>query len=332
MTKQKPLKIIGIKCGKKYYITRYEEGYYGPYHSLKNYIINGDKPTESFHDKWSVLKSKLKTIQEKQNVPNDNYRYELKNTDLANDKIPLTFDCETVEREDNDSYDRYWKDEYNELSSLYKLVYDEHEPILVDVPFEYEELMSIKGDIHQEGFSFSADNCKITEDSLVFPVINQVLYPNILLPTKTCRLPIDKTYKIILAHIQEHIDGKYAYISENYNDHFTVKKRISFEDPEEYTVNVNAMYSRRKPKYEKRYRTHRDVTLFTLNNNKNCKYGVTVNPFVGENQTDLKNKIETFLKELMEHVNAPVVDCPHCNGDGVVYETKDVKELVAKGK
>ena len=40
--------------------------------------------------------------------------------------------------------------------------------------------------------------------------------------------------------------------------------------------------------------------------------------FTGENQDDLKQKIDAYCEDLIKFINEPIVDCPHCKGRGVV--------------
>jgi DNA-directed RNA polymerase subunit RPC12/RpoP len=42
--------------------------------------------------------------------------------------------------------------------------------------------------------------------------------------------------------------------------------------------------------------------------------------FRGKTQEDLKNNIDSYCKKLIEFINEPVVDCPHCKGRGIVDE------------
>jgi hypothetical protein len=50
------------------------------------------------------------------------------------------------------------------------------------------------------------------------------------------------------------------------------------------------------------------------------KYPVIKNGFSGENEEDLEDNISKYLNNLMAHINKPFVDCPTCEGAGVVLE------------
>jgi hypothetical protein len=79
----------------------------------------------------------------------------------------------------------------------------------------------------------------------------------------------------------------------------------------------------RKQKLVKRYRDKRDVVIFEMCPAKVYSGYTPIAPFKGKNQKDLQKVIKKYLKDLMEMINAPVVDCPHCKGSGVTWEKKD---------
>src|SRR5690606_15220463 len=112
------------------------------------------------------------------------------------------------------------------------------------------------------------------------------------------------------------IDPKYAEITSDYDFCLTVKKKIEIE-PEEYRVNINAAYSRRKPKYETRFNRSRSVEIYKTSPEGYQGYP-TVDNFTGKDADDLKKNVDNFLEELMKKINEPLVECGCCKGKGVV--------------
>ena len=75
---------------------------------------------------------------------------------------------------------------------------------------------------------------------------------------------------------------------------------------------------KRKAKYETRYRRYREIEIFSATPKMN-KYGdKVVTGFRGESQENLLQNIDTYLSDLMDFINEPVADCPHCKGRGVI--------------
>ncbi len=165
-------------------------------------------------------------------------------------------------------------------------------------------------------------------------LIDKIVFPRIICESKPVRFTSKQTYDIIQEYVRCHIDGKFAEITSDYNFCFTVQKRIILDKEKAYTVNVNAWLPRkRKAKYETRYRKHRLVQIFemTSENDKYKEYPV-IQGFQGKNVTDLQNKIDNYLKNLIEFINEPLVDCPECGGTGVTqkWQPKNISEKLSK--
>ena len=81
--------------------------------------------------------------------------------------------------------------------------------------------------------------------------------------------------------------------------------------------------TKKKPKYETRYRKSREVEVFNMTSAKDKYNNYTIiKGFEGNSEEDLKNKIDTYLEELMAIINEPLHDCPHCKGMGVILNDK----------
>jgi hypothetical protein len=68
---------------------------------------------------------------------------------------------------------------------------------------------------------------------------------------------------------------------------------------------------------ETRYRLNRRVQVFEMAPKPYQKYTV-IKPFEGTSYENMMESVETYLSDLIEEINKPLVDCPNCNGMGVI--------------
>ena len=57
------VKIIGIKCKDKFFVTKVVDSDYRPYYFLEHLIINGNPVKKTFHSSWGVIESEPKIVQ-----------------------------------------------------------------------------------------------------------------------------------------------------------------------------------------------------------------------------------------------------------------------------
>jgi hypothetical protein len=273
--------------------------------SLSSLRINGESPEKTFDKSWVYLFSKPLCVE--RFVPGQlvNKRYELKDPEMASDHIPLVLPKdEVIECCD---YECEWKEEYAHLQSLYEFKEDKEKDSWDEVPFSFEVVM--QADTSSGGTPFSypiqrgqwkADGfVTCTEQDVINQGIDRILWPPVLLKDKPSKLSSDNTYKIIRKHVQDNINPRVAVITSDYDFCFTVKKKINRE---------------KSP-----YRRDRNVEVFEMTNASKKYRGYTViQGFEGKSHKDLKDNIDTFLDDLMNKINEPLVECPHCSGVGVV--------------
>ena len=246
--------------------------------------------------------------------------------DVNTEKRKEIFKDITEEYED---YSWIFKDEFSHLRSLYKEVSDPQSNVMEEVKFEIVAQVKIDEVDEYKGFSFpvykgnwkSDGEAEITEKDAAHQLLDRLAFPDLILPTRPCKLTSKQTYDIIRKHVVENIDGKYAKVTSDYDFCFTVKKVIPLAEQVEYTVDVNAFYPRRKPKYQKRYQDTREVEIFEMTSAEHKYKGYTViEPFVGNNEEELGENIRKYLKGLMDYINEPLKECKHCNGKGVILD------------
>ena len=325
------LNIIAVKFGVRYFITNDTVKGYNRYINLNDYIINGNVPKKSFHTSWNEVSNSVRLVQRKALPKQINHRIELIDP-IMKTKVGL---LQSVPREDAMYYDEdsgwLWQDNYKMYSSMYKQEYDMSEGILEEVKFKFEVIMEVDDMIIPTDFSFSIQKTQwareglreVNPNDITHQLLDRMIFPEILLPTRPCSLSLKETYEIVRQYVKQHINYDVASITSDYDFCFTVKKKIPLSEDEKYTVNVN-MFTKKKEKLVVKYRSFRDVVCYEATPSGYTHYPM-IEEFKGDNQEDLKNKINAYCEALVDHINEPVTDCPECKGRGVI-----VKELVYK--
>jgi hypothetical protein len=318
-------KIIGIKCQNKFYITELVDNRYNPYISVEQFLFDGFRPKTTFHSEWVVVSEEPKLIQEYKKQPNINFRYQLIDKNMVSSHTPYTL--KRVDAlEDGDR--PIWKEKFALYRSMYEICSDEQPDILIDIDFRYETVMEVAEIKEFEEFDYDVEETrwerrgsrKITEGDIQHQLLDEIVFPNILLPSRPCLLTSQQTFAIVRQYVKQHINYDVASITLDFNFCFTVKKKIPLSEPTKYTVDVNnSMFSsrKRKPKYEARYKSEREAECFEMAPEPYQKYTV-INGFRGEDQNDLKHKIDTYCKSLILFINTPIRDCPRCEGSGII--------------
>lgn len=330
-SKGNELKIVGIKTKNGYLISDQPSSDYHSSH-LADYFINGVKLKESFHKHWYKSDEEPIKIERKQSQSNINHRYILIDESLESDKFPLMFKREEVAYYDEDDCSWSWCGSYSHLRSLYKQIYDEQPEIMVGVDFSYETILELDEVKEFNGFSYPVQRTRYTSDGLTTvtnkdasnQLLDKILFPKPVLSMLPTKLSSDQFYKIIREHVKQNINNKAAQITSDYDFCFTVKKKIqlntAIKHENETLKNNGRSYKNRKINVS--YQNVRTIEIFEMTNASNKYKGYTPIPEItGTDVDDLKNKIDTYLSDLMGMINDPLKDCPHCEGLGVLEST-----------
>jgi len=329
------MKIVAIKCEDKYYVAQEEKENYRKYNSdgLCRLFFDGALPKKSCHKNWLILKGVPKKIEKLVSQPDINHRYVLIDEDMQSDKAPMVLEKDVVTHI-VDGYTE-WRDEYSKLRSLYREESDKQDDVNEAVEFEWVLLMEVKEVREYEGFAYDVQKTqwanegttKLKEGEVQHQLIDKIIFPDILLPARPCEFTSGQTYRIVRQYIKQHMNYEVAEITSDYNFCFTVKKKIALAVVEKYMVDVNLWHKRRKPKHETRYRNSRLVEVFAMTFSPENYGGYEpIKGFRGDNQEDLKKKIDSYCKALVKTINEPLNDCPDCRGMGVVLNKKKDKE------
>lgn len=320
------MKIVTIKTKKGYYITDNLDNDTYFQSRLGILFFDGDKPQQTFHKDWYFIPFQPVKIEKLVSQPSINHRYELIDKSMTSNKLPLVFQSKEVLTEKGE-----WATAYKYLESLYKFTFDPQPDILENVEFTFEVILELDEIQEFNGFSYPAQRTKyiheglitITQQDVQYQLLDKILFPSLVLPSLPCQLTSEQSYKIVRQYIKQHINFDVARISSDYNFCFAVEKLVVRQKP--YTKKTETLNAKGRSYKKKQYRKHyiksRAVRVFEMTwTPENYRDYTPIQSFQGENWEDLETNIDTYCKELVELINTPLKECPHCNGMGVVEE------------
>lgn len=325
------LKLIAIKTDRGYYITDNinNDGYYRT--EIKTLKFDGEKPKTTFHKDWFIIKKFPKSVMREKDRPSINKRYELDAPEMFPKLKKIYNGNEVIINEpcsEND-YTREITEEFRKIASLYTYKDESGEMIYEPIEFEFEIIGRMKNISDNTPFAYEVENeadygktYNIYNNDIVRNLIDKIVTPPILIHLKPCSLTSHDSYKIIRQYVKQNIDLSVAKITSDYNFCFTVQKVIGLAEEEEYTMTQN-LFSKRKTKYITKYRNSREVKIFEMGWSPRCYEGYTpIKGFKGKDEKDLKKNVDKYLKDLINRINEPLVECKHCNGMGVILQEK----------
>lgn len=321
------LTILCVKTDKGCFISdcTATTGYDYNYHTNKvnNFFFDGKQPTGTYYPNWFYIENYPTTIQRKVSGAYVNKRYELIDTTLESEKMPLVI---PYEEESN----------YNSsvIESLYHYTYDREPDYMANVTCDIQVVCEIDDYNFPPKFEYSAiTRCDfsdrkytITNANVQHQLLDKMIFPAVLLHERPCKFTSKQMYDMTRQYILEHIDNSVAKITSNYNFCFEVKKLIPLIEPETITyTNIFARTKRERNKIRTTIKKYDEVSIFEMTPaNENYK-GYTIIPeMYANNETELMEKVDTWLTNLMELINKPLCQCPHCQGTGYI---DDVKKL-----
>jgi len=319
--------IIAIKTDDGFFIQTAKESYRRG-SGLSHLFFDGETPGKTFHPHWDKIQSLPGHVEKELPAKRTNHRYELIDPTMASDKIPDVFVREDAAVQDRDGY-WAWKTEYAHLESLYKLKYDETPAGKETVEYTLEISLEVSGIKEYADFSYPVQRTEWSHEGLTtltpkdakHQVLDRILFPEIILKSKPCEFTSEQSYKIVRQHIKAHIDPKVAEITSDYNFCFTVKKLVGLQNPYETKHEILTLRGKsyKNKQYRSSYVKSRHVEVFEMTHTGSNYKGYTpIRGFRGKDQGDLKEAIDEYLAELMAMINAPLHDCPACDGMGVI--------------
>ena len=321
------MKLYMIKTDTRCFITTCTPSEWGSTYAksykLKELLFDGEHAKPTYLPEWYVIDSYPTKI-EKKGVVYDYRKYVLKDEYKG---------CVGFEEEID--YDDRFKFEH-EIDSFYNYEYQKREvnqevndlEIEVIIELENFNLPTIEyiayGGTKNNGFWDKEYD--ITNKDIEHQLIDKMMFPDILLSERPCKLTSKQMYDITRAYIKDNIDNKYASISSDYDFCFEVEKKIKKYTPEEVTYyNIFARTKKQRNTPHTKIVKYRNETIFKMTNSISKYNGYPIiEEMTAKNETELKEKVDAWLSNLIEKINEPLVECPHCNGLGVISEIKEI--------
>lgn len=321
------MKLYMIKTNTKCFITTCNPKEWGETYAksygLKELLFDGEYAKPTYLPEWYVIDLYPAKI-EKKGVVYDYRKYVLKDEY----KGCLGF------KEEIDYDDRFNFE--HDIDSFYNYEYQKREVNQEVDNLEIEVIMELENfnlpTIEYKAYGATNMNAywdgeyNITNKGVRHQLIDKIMFPDILLPERPCKFTSKQMYDITRAYIKDNINNKYATISSDYDFCFEVKKKIKKYTPEEVTYyNIFARTKKQRNTPHKKIVKYREETIFKMTNSKSKYDGYPIiEEMTAKNETELKEKVDTWLSNLIEKINEPLVECPHCNGLGVINEIKEI--------
>lgn len=319
------LTILCIKTNKGCFISdcTVTSGYYYDYHKteLKDLLFDGKKPSDTYYKNWYYIEQYPNSIQKEMPGEYINKRYELIDESLESEKIPHIIPS-GEEREYN----------WDAIGSLYSYKREQTPPYLVDVTCDIQVICEIDNynfppkieynAIHR--IDYSEKQYTITNANVNHQMLDKMIFPSVLLHEMPCKFTSVQMYNITRQYILDHIDNSVAKVTSNYDFCFTVKKLIPLIEPETITYqNIFARTKKERNEIHTVVKKFNEVEIFEMTHDQRRYDNYTVIPEMCANsEAELKEKVDAWLEGLMEIINEPLCQCPHCQGSGYVGDVK----------
>jgi hypothetical protein len=269
------------------------------------FLFDGQKAVPTHKKGWYELTSLPKKVEKLIRPLQKCISYKLKNGFAVSDKLPQEVNPEFF------AWDSDLEAHNNsEIMGLYEPIYSQDPEYLEQIEFE---ILTIAH--KNSGWKFIA-----APKNVQHYVLDEILNHPDLLQDEKCFLSSGESYKRIREFVKLNINPRVASVSSDYDFHFAVSKKISLCEKEKYQRNVKPFTKR--PKYVDDYRTNRVVKVYEIAPDQrqvdSYKGSCLAPKFEGANYQDLEDNINNYLSELIEKINEPLQDCPHCKGTGVI--------------
>ena len=288
---------------------------------IKKLFFDGKNPADTYCPEWYYIEQYPTSIQQEKIGNVVNKRYELKDETLASDKMPKVI-------LDEDAYN------YNEdvIDSLYSYQFDREPNYFEDVTCNIQVLCEIDDYNFPPKFEYKAVERRDWSDrvytiknaNIEHQKLDQIIFPPVLLHERPCKLSSKQMFDITRQYILEHIDNSVAKVTSNYGFCFDVKKLIPLIEPETITYqNIFARTKRERNKIHTSVKKYEEKLIFEMTHDQEKYRNYTVIPeMYASSEAELKEKVDTWLESLIEIINKPLCQCPHCHGSGYIDDIK----------
>ena len=290
------LKINAVKTDAGVFINHTANNYSSSV--LETLFINGEKPKRAHVKNWFVIGEMPVSIKKQMPDLRKYSQWKLIDPDMESKALPLTVEYDELSRDDS-------------ITDLYFADYEVVPGELVDMPFEVEVITEVKNFRLPPKVGYKAERKKgyrtveVVVDNTNFEhqLLDKLIIPEILIHEYPCKLSSPELYQIVRHHVKENIDTRHARVTSDYDFCFKVSKAVKIYGPEKIDQNrlMDGTFSR-----EKAILVEKEFDIFEMTPENELYKGYTpIKGVSANNQTELKNKIDNFLDELMKFINEP---------------------------
>jgi hypothetical protein len=235
---------------------------------------------------------------------------------ILSDKFSEYLEFDEVFDPEFDKDEHVWKKEYENLKKYYVINYDtipEHYTKLdftIESYVEYSDIDFINGKYKVGNDSF------ISSDFLIRSEIDQFIFGknNLVLSQLPCQISSEDMFHIISNYVKEHINLNYASIRYDSKYSFEIVRRVKLHTPIQSKIKQGRRLVNQTT-------THKTLdTIYSINSEKSP----LAPSFIANSEKALCDKIDSYLKDLIDFINSPLDECPTCKGIGHV----EVKKFV----
>lgn len=291
-------------------------------------INGGVDMIPTFQYDWKIIDGHIETIEKKLPPKVTQSYYILKDELLESDLIPLIISEELI-------------DDYQNIKSLYEFKEEFDSPTWVPVNFHItiHDFLNfapeaVQAEYDAAGLYSSNHKFVFSRDVKCKSELEQILYPSILYPHVGCKISGENLYKIIRAYVKDNIDPKVASVTSDYEFVFTVCKKIK-----KHKRAWREDFSAKKKKTDKTfipddYNLVSILGILPTDKGNYREKGHRIVPDIEATcHAELKDKIDNLLENIINYINAPVVECRACEGTGALQVTlKDFEEFMPDEK
>lgn len=320
-----------IKANKVWFVQDKERDRWKREYNIEGLLLNSEKPKATFSKEWyQIEKPKNDILKIEHEVKGEaiNRRYEIKDKEFISEKLP-----EIINYEDREKYYDEDYEGYKILDNFYDYKYDTAPDKIEEIETEINILLELEDYKFPTPFEFKAihrwnygdDTYAITRESISHQNLDKIIFPEIMLPSRPCSLSSKQMYDITRQYIKDNIDTKVAKITSDYDFCFAVKKIVPLLEPETFTYqNIFARTKRERAKIHYSTKEYKEVEIYQMTHKQENYRGYTaIEPLFANSEDELKEKVDKWLKELINIINKPLELCPHCNGTG--YKDEIIK-------
>jgi hypothetical protein len=320
-------KIMLVKTNKRCFISDCfaSSGYDYQYHRGKTsgMYFDGEAPATTFLPNWFYISKYPKKVEIKKPGAISNQRYVINDEKYISEAFPAV-----IPKEDRENYSEA-------AMELYKYQYDQEPEYFEEVTIEIQNVMEVENfelppQISFEGihkWNYSDTPYAIKNVDIKHQMLDKMIFPEVLLHSRPCSFSSKQVYDITRQHVIQHIDNAVAKITSNYDFCFTVKKIIPVTVPEKITYhNMFARTKRERQKLHTSVKQFNEHEIFEMTSKEEHYQGYTPIPAMTANsEVELTEKMKLWLDSLVEEINIPLCECPHCQGKGFFVDTAKIK-------